>query len=264
MANDCDSLIVSPILSYGDQIRSMHSTRSSDGFSLDIPLIMLTASILKIFYWFGARFDVSLLLQAIIMVGVQVVLLHVALTHRPNATINHKPFDGVLPEYQPFPRPYDFWQWRPHRPYWQFLGGFAITLAALQMFLGGYKSYSDLLGYVGLAIEAVLPLPQIMNNQRRRSCKGFRVSILVMWLAGDASKLSFFFLSSGQAVPIAFRACGLFQAACDVYLGVQYAMFGNGPSEDQPLKPNGLANGRLGARQDKELDYRPKDSMDGR
>ena len=40
---------------------------------------MLCASILKIFYWPGARYDVALLVQALIMVLVQVVLLKVRL-----------------------------------------------------------------------------------------------------------------------------------------------------------------------------------------
>lgn len=40
-------IIASPITSYGDQILSMHKNKSSAGFSLDIPFIMLTASILK-------------------------------------------------------------------------------------------------------------------------------------------------------------------------------------------------------------------------
>lgn len=42
-----DSIATSPITSYADQIHSIHRTRSSAGFSLDIPLIMLVASILK-------------------------------------------------------------------------------------------------------------------------------------------------------------------------------------------------------------------------
>ena len=40
-------LILSPILSYSDQVMSMHRNKSSAGFSLDIPLIMLVASVLK-------------------------------------------------------------------------------------------------------------------------------------------------------------------------------------------------------------------------
>jgi len=83
------------------------------------------------------------------------------------------------------------------------------------------------LGYLGLSVEAVLPLPQILTNQRRKSCRGFRVSVLAMWLMGDVMKMSYFFLSK-ESIPWAFRCCGVFQFGCDVYLGVQYLAFGNG------------------------------------
>lgn len=40
-------IIVSPITSYADQIAAIYRSKSSAGFSLDIPLIMLAASILR-------------------------------------------------------------------------------------------------------------------------------------------------------------------------------------------------------------------------
>ena len=40
-------IVMSPILSYSDQAISMHRNKSSAGFSLDIPLIMLVASFLR-------------------------------------------------------------------------------------------------------------------------------------------------------------------------------------------------------------------------
>lgn len=40
-------IILSPILSYGDQAASMHRNKTSAGFSLDIPLIMLVASLFR-------------------------------------------------------------------------------------------------------------------------------------------------------------------------------------------------------------------------
>lgn len=40
-------LILSPVISYSDQIVSMYRNKSSAGFSLDIPLIMLVASMLR-------------------------------------------------------------------------------------------------------------------------------------------------------------------------------------------------------------------------
>lgn len=45
-------IIMSPIISYGDQIVAMHRSKTSAGFSLDIPLIMLVASFLR----YAARF----------------------------------------------------------------------------------------------------------------------------------------------------------------------------------------------------------------
>ncbi|PSK36701.1 hypothetical protein B9Z65_1884 [Elsinoe australis] len=222
-------LVTSPITSYADQIYSIHRTHSSAGFSLDIPLIMLVASILKIFYWYGERYDTSLLLQAVLMVGVQTLLLHVALLNRPSLTSSSaRPFDGMdRPEPMFSRRPYHFWQWRPIRPYWNFLAYYTAGLLLLEVFIGDTKSYIALQGYVALSIEAMLPIPQIASNQRNRSCKGFRLSVLLNWLVGDAMKMSFFFLAESD-IPWAFKLCGLFQALCDCFLGVQYWMYGEG------------------------------------
>ncbi|KAF1991161.1 hypothetical protein K402DRAFT_459893 [Aulographum hederae CBS 113979] len=247
-------IVSSPITSYADQIYSIHSSRSSAGFSLDIPLIMLAASILKVFYWLGARYDTSLFLQALLMIVMQTVLLHVALTHRPGLSSAHlTPFassDPTSAHHAPYPRPFKFWQWRQHQPYWTFLGGLFVTLLFLQLLLGPtylYESYYNLLGTVALTIEATLPLPQILANQRRKSCKGFRFSVLINWLIGDAFKLVFFFLKGEDSVPWAFKLCGLFQATCDAYLGIQYAMWGNGPAE---------ANGILTPGREVEMELR--------
>lgn len=86
----------------------------------------------------------------------------------------------------------------------------------------------SLLGAVALAVEATLPIPQMLANHRRRCCKGFRLSVLVNWLVGDAFKMVFFFAKGAHDVPWAFKLCGVFQASCDVFLGVQYFMFGDG------------------------------------
>lgn len=93
---------------------------------------------------------------------------------------------------------------------------------------GLHLTWTSFLGYVALAIEATLPIPQILANQRRRGCKGFRLSVLGNWLVGDAFKMVFFFVKDSSDVPWAFKLCGLFQACCDCYLGFQYYMFGDG------------------------------------
>jgi solute carrier family 66, member 2 len=119
----------------------------------------------------------------------------------------------------------------PFCSYWQFLLYLFICLTIGELILAPirplYAIYSTLIGYVGLSVEATLPLPQIFVNARSRSCKGFRVSVLGTWLLGDAMKMFWFFTSTTE-IPWAFKLCGIFQAGCDVFLGLQYMMYGNG------------------------------------
>ena len=133
--------MLSPITSYADQIISIHKSKSSDGFSLDIPLIMLVASILKyvfdvstshthksnkitrFFYWFGARYSLSLFLQACLMIVMQLILLKVALDNRSTSSAQHTPFStysstqGILNDLVNGKRPLNFWRWGNAKPY---------------------------------------------------------------------------------------------------------------------------------------------------
>ncbi|KAA8643061.1 PQ-loop repeat-containing protein [Aspergillus tanneri] len=190
---------------------------------------MLIASILKVFYWFGDYYSLALLVQAIIMIGVQMVLLKVALDNRPSPGardgVEHVPFSSENSD--GFSRPYGFWQWKSAKPYWLFLAYFLGALSFIQLFLAPISRselYISSLGYTGLAVEATLPLPQIVANHRARACKGFRLSVLAAWILGDMMKLGYFFFSQ-EVIPWAFRLCAMFQCVCDCYLGVQFWMY---------------------------------------
>lgn len=190
-----------------------------------------SAHIDRLFYWFGARYDFPLLVQASVMVLVQVVLLHVALLHRGPFGAQHslnRPFSEEDASDTYATRPFKFWQWRARTPYWQFLATFTAVLAALQFLVGPAEWYVQLQGYIALSIEAILPVPQILKNEKNASCKGFRISVLINWLIGDFFKLSYFYLAEG-GIPLAFKLCGLFQTVCDLYLGLQYWRYGDGP-----------------------------------
>lgn len=184
----------------------------------------------------------------------QVILLKIALDHRPapssrggDAAIPFSGSQGGLPGLR---RPYNFWQWRSSKPlvyrpffnllplainlvspsYWQFLLCLFIALAALELLIAPfdsiYPTYSALTGYVGLSVEATLPLPQLYANAQSKSCKGFRFSVLASWIAGDSMKMFWFFTATAE-IPLAFKLCGIFQAICDALIGVQYFIYGN-------------------------------------
>jgi len=71
----------------------------------------------RVFYYPGAKFDTSLLIQSFIMIGIQSVLLKVALDHRPAPSSKGgemaTPFAAGELGAQ---RPYNFWQWRSPKP----------------------------------------------------------------------------------------------------------------------------------------------------
>ncbi|KAI1438733.1 hypothetical protein GGR50DRAFT_637561 [Xylaria sp. CBS 124048] len=227
-------LVLSPFLSYADQAISMHRTKSSAGFSLDIPLIMLVASMFRIFYYPGAKYDVALLIQSFCNIFMQAILLKIALDNRPAPSSRGGtaavPFAGANSSFSSPRRPYNFWQWRSPKPYWQFLLGSFLLLTVLELLVGPFNSiypaYSALIGYIGLSVEATLPLPQLYANAQSRSCKGFRLSVLVSWILGDSMKMFWFFTATTE-IPLAFKLCGSFQAICDALIGAQYVLYGD-------------------------------------
>jgi len=115
--------------------------------------------------------------------------------------------------------------------------------------------YISFLGYVGLAVEATLPLPQIVANHRSGSCKGFRVSVIAAWILGDTMKMSYFFNSS-ETIPWAFKLCGIFQCVCDFYLGFQFYMFSR---KSTPTHSRHTSQAAGGSEQNGRWGLEPKD-----
>lgn len=77
----------------------------------------------RIFYWPHAQYDTSLLIQSILMVIIQLILLKVALDHRPPTPVKGEagvPYAGDDDKIFGFKRPYEFWQWRSPRQYAHF------------------------------------------------------------------------------------------------------------------------------------------------
>lgn len=168
-------LITSPLTSYVDTILAIRRNRSSDGFSMDVCGIMLVASLLRINFWIGDRFDVTLLIQSFVMIAVQTTLLYQCLQYRP---INTKNRSVSV-------RPFKLWEWNDKRTFWRFLMQFALSLAVLQCVFGTSSLYVSLLGTVALSIEATLPIPQFIKNNRSQSVEGVRMSMLASWVFGD-------------------------------------------------------------------------------
>ena len=271
-----------PLYTYGSTCYSIHKKRTSVGFSIDICATMLMASILRICYYVISPYEITLLRQSIVMIGIQFILLKVALHYRPNnydpefltpmplfvLELNNRlprrlsPYsfqlhqdyftdnsyvrswirmlsDGVefVSTYSSviffhslnffdvyYQRPWGFWQWKLEVVYWKFIGSFAGIFGILTMAFNSNEFYGSFIGILGLFIESLLPLPQILLLNRLGSIKNFKSILLLSWLCGDLTKISYLLYGTKNVSNI-FIAAGLFQMGLDLIIVWQYVHF---------------------------------------
>jgi hypothetical protein len=253
-----------PLFSYGTTVLSIYRKQSSIGFSLDICATMLIAASLRIAYYFIIPYELALLRQSVVMVGIQVILLKVSLRYRPRnydadlliegpplrddliqvwdrCAINHElslgncmvllreclvvVFVHFIRFFDPsFKRVGSFWQWNSEKYFWRFLTYFIMIITMLTMFLRDYTKFGELLGTVGLLIESLLPLPQILLLNNIKSIEGFKLLLLVSWLCGDFTKISYLMYGAKNISGI-FLFFAVFQMSLDFYIAFQYVYF---------------------------------------
>ncbi|RNF00017.1 hypothetical protein TraAM80_07844 [Trypanosoma rangeli] len=80
----------------------------------------------------------------------------------------------------------------------------------------------EVIGYLALGIEALLVLPQILRNDRRKSTQGLTIALVLTWFVGDIIKV-FYFIFDHQPFP--FILCGCFQLSLDLVVVGQIIYF---------------------------------------
>lgn len=123
-----------------------------------------------------------------------------------------------------YKRPFHFWQWKYERNYWLFITWFIGIFGILTIFLKDNLIYTNIIGMLGLFIESLLPLPQILLLNRLQLVKNFKIILLLSWLCGDCTKISYL-LYGAQNILIIFLIAGLFQMSLDFYIAYQYLKF---------------------------------------
>ena len=74
----CDlSMILGPALSYIIQIHKMWNEKVCEGFSTYVSFILILSNLIRLFWWYLARFSLIILMAAILMVICQMVLLYI-------------------------------------------------------------------------------------------------------------------------------------------------------------------------------------------
>lgn len=226
-------MIFGPSTSFLLQISKIKKEKSSSGFSKKIILILLSANILRIYFWFGEKFSIILFIQSLIMILTQLYLLYTVLSyqdytnsHDENQEKSHtKPILLRISVLSPLKLMNNFWEWKEFIEYLIVLFIFNIFLMCLSAFFTfDNKVYITYLGGSAAGIEALIGIPQIYKNCINKSTGSLSVGMIIMWLFGDSFKTVYFILNKS---PIQLVYCGVFQLITDCFIIFQILLYKN-------------------------------------
>nr|XP_019934010.1 PREDICTED: PQ-loop repeat-containing protein 1-like [Paralichthys olivaceus] len=199
-------------LPYVPQYQEIQRSSNTEGFSTRVCLVLLIANILRIFFWIGKQFELTLLLQSVVMILAMFAMLHLCCTvHNTNrvSTKQHRLTDLDF-RY--------FWKWSAFEDYLLFCFGFTVLCAVVTLLLLDSPVFVEALGSLAVMFEAMLGLPQLLQNFHNRSTKGMSVKMVLLWTAGDIFKTTYFVMNES---PAQFWVCGSVQILIDVAILLQ-------------------------------------------
>ncbi|XP_057693335.1 solute carrier family 66 member 2 [Corythoichthys intestinalis] len=203
-------------LPYVPQYQEIQRSSNTEGFSTRVCLVLLIANILRIFFWIGKQFELTLLLQSVVMILTMFAMLHLCCGIQNSnrvSTKQHRLSDLDL---------HYFWKWNAFEDYLLFCFGLGVLCAVLTMLLLDSALFVEMLGSLAVLFEAMLGLPQLLQNFHNRSTKGMSVKMVLLWMAGDVFKTSYFVINQS---PSQFWLCGSVQIFIDVAILLQVVSY---------------------------------------
>ncbi|XP_027887851.1 PQ-loop repeat-containing protein 1 isoform X2 [Xiphophorus couchianus] len=217
------SLLASVVMVFGGalpyipQYQEIQRSSNTEGFSTRVCLVLLVANILRIFFWIGKQFEVTLLLQSVVMILTMFAMLHLCCSvHSSNrvSTKQHRLTDLDV-RY--------FWKWSAFEDYLLFCLGFAALCAVLTLLLLDSAVFVEALGSLAVTFEAMLAVPQLLQNLQNRCTRGMSVKMVLLWTVGDAFKTAYFVMNDS---PAQFWVCGSVQILLDAAILLQVLLYG--------------------------------------
>ena len=219
-------MTLTPVIPYFAQVNTFNQNKSSKGFSIKISLFILSANILRIFFWFGERFNISLLFQSVLMIIAQLYLVKVYVEYSEKNIYAKK--DNFLR---------DFWDWDKDTNYFLFITTFILFFISLSFNLGmENKLYVNFLGSLSSFLEAIMPCAQILKIYNEKSAKNFSYVLISSWVLGDSFKVYYYFTTN---VPIQMLLSAIMQVVFDFVIVFQIIYYNNNETEETDHKIDG-------------------------
>ena len=198
-------LIVSPTIGYISQMIKILKLKSSKGFSKLIPFLMISASLLRIYFWIGKRFLVVYLLQSIVLIITQIILLYFCIIYSKEEKKEETYYLSIK----------TFWNWPFLQDYLFCYTAIVVAITILSSILNYDIYYCEVLGALSGIVETSVSIPQILENFRVKSENNFSYFLIFCWVSGDVLKTV---LNIIKEAPFQLTICGFFQFCCDSFI----------------------------------------------
>ena len=187
-------MVFVPSIGYFFQAMKFKQTKSSKGFAKFLCLLLLLANILRIFFWMGKRFTLTLLFQAIVVVISQIYLIHVYLEFQEDQPFYNKErtITDYLTNWKETLNPKNIWNWVDEVEYYKFII-FLFFIFSIMCSLAGFKNtkFFEVIGTISVSCETFIEIPQILENYKTKNTQNLSGAMVLMWFLGDLFKTTY-------------------------------------------------------------------------
>lgn len=209
--------VLLPLVGYIHQYMKIKTLKSTEGFSKFVSFILIMSYIIRIFFWIGHHFEITILINAIFGIIMQLLLLQICVK-----------YDKRLQRNQNITRLLnlkEFWNWPFFYDYFFFTSFITILIGILSDFIGyDNKTYVFILGILTSMIEAFLDIPQIYELYISKNPHTISYLLIFGWLCGDVFKVTYY---CSRNTPIQLIICAIFQLSTDFIVIYQIHYYKN-------------------------------------
>ena len=217
-------MIFVPSIGYFFQAMKFKQTKSSKGFAKFLCLLLLLANILRIFFWFGKKFSLTLLYQAIVVIISQIYLIHVYLEYQDDLPVKaEKTIIEHITNWKETLNPKKIWNWSDEIDYYKFII-FLFFIFSIICFIFGKNNtqFFDIIGTISVSCETIIELPQIKENFMTKNTKNLSGAMVFMWFVGDLFKTTYNILYKS---PMQMIIGGIIMNCEDIILSSQVLIY---------------------------------------
>ena len=228
-------MVTGPSLGYLIQSLKFKKTKSSKGFSKSICLIIYMSQILRVFFWIGKPFKITLLYQSILIICFQVYLIYLWILYhdiKPKNNINKnnqvndkKEIIEYIIDWSDTISPNKIWNWTSTIEYYKFMLFIILILLIICGVVGIHNPILvNIMGTISFITEASTLLPQIVVSCKKKNASNLSMTMVALWSLGESCK---FIYNIIYKTPIKMILSGGFQIFLDFFCLFQIICYRN-------------------------------------